>query len=274
MKKNKSFLFIVLIFFLVSFCGSETKKLPEKKTKIPLSVLYKKAYQNFENGSYQNALDDFNKIESDYSYTEWASKALLMKAFIYYDSAKYIEALEHLQRYKKLNKGNKNIAYVEYLSAMCLFDQLNFTGKDQSNSELALRQFQKIIQEYPNTVYAAESKFKIDLVNDQLAAREMYIARYYQIKGRWPAAIQRLNNVLENYKTTIYVEEALHRLVEVHYKLGNFEIAKKYAAVLGYNYNSSDWYKKSYKIIVDKNFENTKKSEKLSFKEKLKKLFN
>ena len=155
-----------------------------------------------------------------------------------------------------------------------MFEQLNFIGRDQLNAELSLRQFEKIIKQYPNTIYAKESKFKIDLVMDQLAAREMYVAKYYQNRGKWTASIQRLNNILEKYQTTIYVEEALHRLVEIHYKIGNMITAKKYAAILGYNFNDSDWYKKSYKIIERENISLKNSVNKSSLKEKLKNIFN
>ena len=137
---------------------------------------------------------------------------------------------------------------------------------------LAKRQFEKIILNYPNSKYAEDSKFKLDLIQDQLAGKEMYVARYYTVREKWGPALFRLNRVLKYYETTVYIEEALHRLVEIHYKLGNIPAARKYASILGYNYNDSDWYKKSYKIVENKNLRIEKEKQKKSLKEKLKKI--
>ena len=142
----------------------------------------------------------------------------------------------------------------------------------QENTDLALRQFEKIILNYPNSGYATDAKFKIDLINEQLAGKEMYIARYYAKREKWLPALYRLNNVFKNYQTTIFIEEALHRLVEIHYIIGNIDTAKKYASILGYNYNDSDWYKKSYNIIEGTNILMDKTKQKKSLKERLKKL--
>ena len=136
------------------------------------------------------------------------------------------------------------MVYVEYLIAICLFEQINLSSRDHTNTELSLKQFNKIIKNYPNTIYAEDLIVKKDLIIDQLAGKEMYVARYYQKKEKWLAALKRLKFILENYSTTVYIEEALHRLVEINYKIGNIDHAKKYASILGYNYNNSDWFKK------------------------------
>ena len=130
-----------------------------------------------------------------------------------------------------------------------MFEQINFVAQSQENTELALKQFRKILLNYPNSPYATDARFKIDLIHEQMAAKEMYLARYYAKKEKWLPALYRLNNIFKNYQTTIFIEEALHRLVEIHYSIGNIDSAKKYASILGYNYNDSDWYKKSYNIV-------------------------
>jgi outer membrane protein assembly factor BamD len=269
----KIFFYFTLLIFLFS-CSSKTEKVLKPETIPPLEILYKQAYQNFEIGKYQNAMELFSSIERNYNYTEWASKAILFKSYIYYDSSRYIEALENLKNYKKIYPANPEIAYVDYMIAMCLFEQINLSSKDQESTKLARDQIIKVLKRYPNTEYASDLKLKLDLINDQLAGKEMYVARYYQKREKWLSALKRLFNIINNYETTIYTEEALHRIVEIYYRLGDIESAKKYVSILGYNFNDSDWYKKSYKIIVDQKFIIDKKKQKKTFKDKLKTLIN
>ena len=180
--------------------------------------------------------------------------------------------MTNLQKFKQRHSGSNSIPYVEYLIGICMFEQVNLAALSQENTALALRQFNKIILNYPNTAYATDAKFKIDLLNEQMAAKEMYLARYYAKKEKWLPALYRLNNVFKNYQTTVFIEEALHRLVEIHYKIGNINAAKKYASILGYNYNDSDWYKKSYNIVEAANIPLAKAQQKKSLKERLKQL--
>lgn len=273
---QKSFNIILIIFslILVFSCSTNKKKTLAIKEVPPLDKLYKSAYENFEKGNYQLADDLFKQVEKDYSYTIWAPKSLLMRSYIYYDSSEYIAALTNLQKFKKRYAGNDNYVYAEYLIALCLFEQINFASLSQENTELALKQFEKIIKNYPNTKYATDSKFKIDLINEQFAAKEMYLARYYIKREKLLPAMYRLNNIVNNYQTTIFIEEALHRLVEINYYIGNIESAKRYAAILGYNYNDSDWYKKSYNIVEGTNIPIEKQKTKKNFKEVLKELIN
>ena len=261
------FLFILLIFSTISCTNNIQTEIKPKKI-IDLNKLYKAAYTSFESGKYNEALELFQKVESDYSYTEWASKALLMRSYIYYESSRYLDALANLQKFKTRYAGSKDLAYAEYLMAMCLFEQVGLVSLSQENTNLALKQFKKIIEKYPNSIFVDDSRFKIDLLIEQLAGKEMYLARYYMEREKWVPALYRLNNIYKNYQTTIYIEEALHRLVEINYKIGNIESAKKYASILGYNFNDSDWYKKSYNLIEKKNYSIYKNKEKKSFKEK------
>ena len=267
------YLLILSLIFLYS-CSSKEKAIFAKPKKvIPLERLYIEAFRNYENNNYQVAVDLFEEIEKNYSFkTQWASKSLLMRGYINYSVSRYVETLEILKKFKTRYAGNENMSYVEYLMAMCLFEQINIIALDQENTLLAERQFKKIILNYPNTKYAEDSKFKLDLVRDQLAGKEMYVARYYIKRNRWGPALSKLNKIVKYYETTAYIEEALHRLVEIHYKLGNIPAARKYASILGYNYNDGDWYKKSYNIVENKNLPIEKEKQKKSLKEKLKKI--
>jgi outer membrane protein assembly factor BamD len=267
---NLLLIFILTIFYSCS-SGDKVKNLKPKKI-ISLEKLYTEAYRNFEIGDYNQAIKIFEIVEKDYSYTEWAPRALLMRAYMYYDAGDYVAALTHLQRFKQRNSGSKNLQYVEYLIGICMFEQINYISLTQEPTELALRQFEKIMSNYPSSSYATDAKFKIDLINEQKAGKEMYLARYYAKKEMWLPALYRLNNVFKDYQSTVFIEEALHRLVEIHYKIGNIETAKKYASILGYNYNDSDWYKKSYNIIEGTNIPMDKTKQKKSLKERLKKL--
>ena len=273
--KNFSVTIILILtsFFLIN-CSSKNENLIKPKKTTPLELLYNEAYKKFETGEYLDSVKLFEEVEKDYGYTKWGAKASLLKAYIYYDSARYIEALETLKNFKKKHSGSADLAYVEYLIAICLFEQINVNSKDQTSAKLSLYQFNKFIKNYPNTSYAEDLKIKLDLINDQLAGKEMYVARYYQKREKWLAALKRLTNILEKYQTTIYIEEALHRMVEIHYKIGNIEAAKKYASILGYNFNDSDWFKKSYTIVVDKDFVVQQKNTKKTLREKLKALIN
>ena len=267
------YLLIVSLIFAYG-CSSKNKTIfAEPKTAIPLEKLYAEAYLNYKNNKYQDAVELFEEVEKNYSFnTEWASKSLLMRGYIYYEVSKYVESLEILKKFKTRYAGNKNMDYVEYLMAICLFEQINIIPLSQENTLLAERQFKKIILNYPTSNYAEDAKFKLDLIQDQLAGKEMYVARYYIKRNKWGPALIRLNRIVKEYETTIYIEEALHRLVEIHYKLGNIPVARRYASILGYNYNDSNWYKKSYNIVENKNLPIEKEKQKKSLKEKLKKI--
>jgi outer membrane protein assembly factor BamD len=267
-----NFLLIFVLLFFTACSSSDQKRIVIQKKTIPLQKLYTEAYNSFKNNDYNQAVVLFEMVEKDYSYTEWAPQALLMRSYMYYESGDYITALTNLQRFKQRHSGSKDLQYVEYLIGICMFEQINIAALSQENTELALRQFNKIILNYPNSSYATDAKFKIDLINEQKAGKEMYLARYYAGKGKWLPALYRLNNVFKDYQTTIFIEEALHRLVEIHYKIGNVQTAKKYASILGYNYNDGDWYKKSYNIIEGTNIALEKAKQKKSLKERLKQL--
>jgi len=200
----------------------------------------------------------------------------LMAAYSYYTQDYYLDAVAELERFIKLYPNNKNLDYAYYLLAVCHYEQIVDETKDLKSIVDAKKNFKLVIKNFPNTQYALDSEFKIDLIDDILASKEMYIGRYYIQKKKWIPAINRFRNVVDTYETTIYVEEALHRLVEIHYIIGLKEEAQKYASTLGYNYQSSKWYENSY-AVFDKKYKMKKikkTKEKNIFLNKIKSLLN
>lgn len=255
-KNIKLFVGILCLFiFILNGCSSKKKNEIPKPEAIPkVEDLYKVGYENYIEGKYKDSLKLFKKIETRYSFSDYAPRSLIMIMFIYYENNDEYNTLEYANKFKKLFPLHKNIPYVDFIIASVFYERIQVVSKDQTYTKIALKKFQDIIKKYPNSTYAEEAKYKIDLINEQLAGKEIYIARYYMNKSKWIAAIKRLNIIVNNYSSTIYIKEALHRLVEIYYYLGNINEAKKYAAILGYNFNDSDWYKKTYKIVVDQNY--------------------
>lgn len=264
----------IFFFLILLSCSSKNvikvKKIEEIKSP---SELYRVAVEEYEKGLLQNSVDILKKIETNYSYTTEAPRSILMISYIYYEGNRYVDSLKYLEKFKKIYPASKYISYAEFLVGICLYEQINIVSKDQSPSFLALKQFNKIIKNYPNTLYAEESKIRIDLINEQIAGHQMYVARYYINKGIWTPAIIKLQNVIEKYQNTIFVDEALHRMVEINHRIGNSKDAKKYAAILGYNYNSSNWYKKTYAIVGNKDYNIINKEKKISLKDRLFSIF-
>lgn len=270
--KYKFYLILTISILLVS-CNKDSNKITKPKEIPSLNVLYNSAFKSYENGQPIDAIKLFQIVETRYSYTEWAERATIMIIYIYFEAAEYIKSLQYIDKYLKFYPSSKNIEYVKFIKALCFYEQIDVVSRDQTYAKVALKQFNEIIDEFPNSIYAEDSKYKIDLINEQLAGKEMYLARYYMKKSKWIPAIKRLKIILDIYSSTVFTTEALHRLVEIYYKLGNIKEAKKYAAILGYNFNDSDWYKKTYRIVKDKNYiiENKKQNRKL--KDKIKKIF-
>tara|TARA_B110000971_G_scaffold122694_1_gene125650 strand:- start:976 stop:1803 length:828 start_codon:yes stop_codon:yes gene_type:complete len=219
------------------------------------------------------AAKKFLEAELLFPQSEWASKSSLMASYAYYIENNYSEAIYNLERFLKTYPKDKRLDYVYYLIGMCYYENIEGEKKDLKPLIEARKKFNFVINNYSDTDFALDSKFKIGLINDILASKEMYLGRHYIKKEKWIAAINRFKNILDDYDTTIYAEEAIHRLVEIHYKIGLEGEAKKYASLLGYNYLSSEWYKKTYKIFNKKYKVSEIKSEKKSLKEKFKKLF-
>ena len=240
-----------------------------------------KAYQDglksLDEGDVLFAAKKFNEVEILFPQSQWAPKAALMAAYSYYTQDYYIDVIAELERFIRVYPLNNNLDYAYYLLAISYYEQIVDEKKDLKSILNAKKNFDFIIREYPNTEYAIDAEFKINLINDILASKEMYIGRYYFDKKKWIPAINRFRTVIDDYETTIYTEEALHRLVEIYYTIGLKNEAKKYAKVLGYNYQSSEWYKMSY-IIFNKKYKSNKidkKSKKSNIIfQKFKSLFN
>lgn len=269
----KKICFVFFLLVLVISCSSNQDKIKKPEQLPPLDVLYRAAFDEYKKGKWSESIELFQKVETRYSYSEWSEKAILMIIFIYYESAESFKTLEYIKKYKKLYPSSENIDYVDYISALTFYEEINSVSRDQTNTHAALDKFNKIIKNYPDSKYAEDAKYKIDLINEQLAGQQMNIARFYMKKSKWIAAIKRLNIVLNEYGNTIFVIEALHRLVEIYYNLGNIQEAKKYASILGYNFNDSNWYKKSYKIIKNTSFSEKEKKQKRKLSDKIKKIF-
>ena len=271
MHKYKYLIIVLFFFTLVNCKGNKSENLVTKPEKVPeLEVLFGSALNYYNEGKYRNALKLFKKVETRYSFSDLAPRATLMITYIYYQNSDYFNTLKFARKFQTLYPKNENIAYIDFLIAMTFYEQVQIVARDQTYTKAALKEFKNIIEKYPNSKYAKESRLKIDLIDEQLAGKHMYLARFYMKKSKWISAIRRLNIILEDYPETIYTIETLHRLVEIYYKLGNVTLAKKYAATLGYNFNDSDWYKKTYKVIVDQNYEPDTKKTKIKLRDKIK----
>jgi len=269
---------IILISALVISLYSCSKKdeiIYEPQKKISPYKLYEEAMVAFNENNFSFASKKFNEAELNFGNIENAAKSAIMSAYSLYSINFYDEALNSLDNYLKIYPADKNVIYAHYLIAVIYFEQLSDEKKDINPLLQAQEKINFFLKKYSNTDYAIDLKFKKDLIENQLAAKEMYIAKYYISVKKWIPAINRLKIIVQKYDKTIFIEEALHRLVEVHYFLGLEKEAKKYATILGYNYNSSEWFKQSYKIlnkeykIVNKSKLNDKKKNDKSFIKKI-----
>ena len=246
---------IINIFILLFFCLSCSNKNIEqseiKETNLELQMIeaYQEGLKEFKKGDVLLAAKKFNEAEVLYPQSDVAPRAALMAAYSYYSQSYYGDSIAELERFLRVYSNHKNIAYAEYLLALCYYEQIVDEKKDLGSIDKSKKIFIGIVKKYPNTDFAIDSEFKLDLIDDILASKEMYVARYYVDRKKWIAAINRFKEVIDNYETTIYVEEALHRLVEIYYIIGLENEAQKYANLLGYNYQSSQWYENSYRVF-------------------------
>ncbi len=269
MKINK-FIHFFLIFFLLTSCVKEKIeeiKINEKKLDLQVLEAYEAGLEALESGDVLFAAKKFNEAEILFPQSEWAPKSALMAAYAYYVQDYYGDTIAELERFIKIYPKHKNLDYAYFLLATSYYEQIIDEKKDLNSIIRSKEYFNLIIKEFPNTDYALDAAFKIDLINDILASKEIYIGRYYLDKKKWIPAINRFKNVIDEYDTTIYVEEALHRLVETYYILGLTKEAEKYANLLGYNYLSSEWYEKSYSLL-NKDYKVSQKNKFSKSKEK------
>jgi len=250
----KSVLILLLSFLLIFACSKKNieEVVSEPTEEEQITIIYKEAVDALKKGDAFYAGKKFKEVEGLSPQSSWATKASLMSSYADYSRNAYSTAIFGLERHIKNYPADKNIPYAHYLIAMCYYEQILDEKKDLGPLLKAKAKFEFIIQTYPNSDYATDARFKVDLIINQLAAKEISIARFYMKTEKWIPALNRLKVVTEKYENTIFVEEALHRLVEVYYRLGLIDEAKQAAAILGYNYKAGDWYKRSYKVFNKK----------------------
>ena len=252
---RKNLFFIFLITFLLS-CGGP--KLEEQAIKPPTTneeaiKIYQEGLDGMLEGNFLYASRKFSEAEGMLPQIDWASKSALMSSYCLYNINFYQEAVLNLERFIRIYPASPYISYAHYLIAISYYEQILDEDKDIQPLLISKKKIEVYLERFPDTDYAIDLKFKLDLVINQLAAKELLIARYYIKNEKWIPAINRLKTIVEKYDKTIFIEEALHRLVEIYYKIGLENEAKLAAALLGYNYNSSEWYERSYKIL-NKNY--------------------
>ena len=276
----KNFLFSVccLILILNFGCSKKEEKktiLKQKNLETQMIEVYNDAMKEFEKGDVIYAGKKFGEAELLYPQSIWAPRAVLMSAYGYFTQGYYGYAINDLERFLTKYKNHPQTDYAYYLLALCHYDQIVDEKKDLNEIIQAKKYFETVINNYPNTDYARDSYFKLEYIREVMASKEMYLARYYVEREKWVPAIKRFKKVVNDYETTIFIEEALHRLVELNYKIGLTKEAEKYASLLGYNYKSSEWYEESYKLI-NKNYKIEKisnKNNKDNILKKFRKLF-
>ena len=275
---SKFNLIYFIIFILLFSCSKKIDKktvIKEKNLETQMIEVYKQGVDEFERGDVIFAGRKFSEAELLFPQSIWAPRAVLMSAYGYFSQGYYSYAINDLERFLIKYKNHPQTDYAYYLMALCHYDQIIDEKKDLKEILLAKKYFEIVINNYPNTDYAKDSKYKLDYITEVMASKEMYLARYYLEREKWIPAIKRFQKVISDYDTTIFVEEALHRLVELNYKIGLENEAEKYALLLGYNYKSSKWYEASYRII-NKDYKIKKisnKKEKENILKKFKKLF-
>lgn len=230
---------------LLSACSDKKEEYVER----PVEELYNEAMDLVDGQEYYKAAKAFDEVERQHPYSVWATKAQLMSAYVLYERNKYADALVALDRFIQLHPGNKDAPYAYYLKGLCYYEQITDVARDQKMTEMALKSLQEVVDRFPASSYARDAKLKVDLARDHLAGKEMAIARYYQQRDQWLAALNRYKVVVEQYQTTSHVPEALHRMVEIYLTLGLEDEAKKTAAVLGHNFPGSDWYEDTFSMI-------------------------
>ena len=247
---------IILLFLALVSCSKkiEVEQIKEVSVDLQMIEAYEEGMKQLNLGQSLIAVKKFNEAELLFPQSKWAPRSALMSAYAYYDYSFYNDAIDEVNRFLKTYPNSKRKDYAHYLKAMSFYNQIVDEKKDLGPILDAKQNFQFIITEYPESEYAMDASFKLELIEEILAAKEMHIGRFYLKKEKWIPAINRFKKVIEDYDRSIYAEEALHRLVEVHYRIGLLEESKKYAILLGYNYQSGEWYQNSYRVF-NKNYE-------------------
>jgi len=258
---------LLMIIFLLASCSKEVKReivIKEKSLDLQVIEVYNEGLKALEEGDVLFAAKKFNEAEILYPQSDWAPNSALMAAYAYYTQDYYADVTAEIERFIRVYPKHKNLDYAYYLLAITYYEQIVDEKKDLQSILNAKNIFEIIINKFPNTEYALDAKFKMNLIDDILASKEIYVGRYYFNKKKWIPAINRFKTIIDDYETTIYVEEALHRLVEINYIIGLKNEAEKYANLLGYNYQSSMWYQRSYSVFNDMYKKKIKKENKKS----------
>jgi len=272
-------LFLLLFFFLIGCVKNDNKEIntiKENSQELEMISAYKEAHEALEKNDIFFASKKFLEAELLYPQSDWAPKSLLMATYAFYINNDYFKAISNLERFIDTYPNDPNLVYAHYLLAVCYYEMIEDEKRDSEPIINAKEKFNFLVENYPNSAFSIDAGFKLNLIEDILASKEMYLGRHYLKKEKWIAAINRFKVVVEDYNTTVFIEEALHRLVEIHYKIGLTEESKKYAKILGYNFLSSEWYKKTYKIFNSNysiNLNKEIKKDKKSVKDIFKKLF-
>ena len=271
-------LLIIFSFYLLTACANNNEKevrniISDNDIESEMIEAYNEGIIALDSGDAQYASKKFNEAELLFPQSKWAPKALLMSSYAYWSQQYYSSSIDELKRFIKVYPTDQNLDYAYYLLAMNYYDSIADEKKDLKSLLQSKKYFQIILDRFPDTDYSLDAKYKLDLIQEFMAAKELYIARHYIKKQKWIAAINRLKNIVNEYDDTSFIEEALHRLVEIHYKIGLENEAKKYAKTLGYNYETSKWYEQSYRIF-NKDYKNikifNKKKKKKNLTEKIK----
>ena len=245
---------LLCIILLLSFsCSKKDVKLDKPNEEDQAAEVYQTALDAMEEGDFFFAANKFAEAELILPEINFSAKSLLMSSYCFYSINFYPETIKNLEKYISKYPAQKDVPYANYLIIISLYEQILDEKKDITPLLETKKKINIYLKEFPNTEYAIDLSFKLDLINNQLAAKELYVAKYYIETKKWIAAIQRLRTIVDNYNETVFIEEALYRLVEIYYNVGLEEEAKAAAILLGYNYNSSEWYEKSYKIL-NKNY--------------------
>ena len=274
--KVSSFIYLIFLIFFFNSCSNNVEKksvVKEKDLNLQVKEAYEEGLKSLEEGDVLYAAKKFNEVEILFPQSQWAPKSALMAAYSYYVQDYYGDAIEELIRFIRVYPQHKDLDYAYYLLSISYYEQIVDEKKDLDSINNSKKYFEIVLKEFPDTEYATDANFKLNLIQDILAAKEMYIGRYYFDKKKWIPAINRFRTVVDEYETTIYTEEALHRLVEIYYTLGLKDEAKKYAKLLGYNYESSIWYEKSY-AVFNSMYESKRKERKVKQKKKNRKILS
>ena len=280
MRTYYKILYLPILLLILTSCSNDEKKISiinNENIELQMIDAYKEGKKAFDSGDFILASRKFNEVEILYPQSIWAPKSILMSSYSYYSGNYYNDGIYELKRFIKTYPKHKDIDYAYFLLASCYYENIIDEKKDLKPLIEAQKLFSLVITEYPNTDFAIDSQFKLNLINDILASKEIYIARLYQDKEKWIPAINRYKIVIDKYSETVYVEEAIHRLVEIYFKIGLVDESKRYAKLLGYNHQSSEWYKQTYKIFnknyKPKNKRNSNKSKNNFVIKKFKNLF-